>query len=163
VSAPLHVTDRARPPQSLLAEIERDGWIIEAGFELPRTPWDLTDRRWVRWGTVSTEEQIAPAVMAAARGVGVVAGCADRAVMEQLCDDLSRIGRLERLELGPDPLDQLDDEQRALLGSLASGASIGEAADALFLSTRTAERRLAAARRTLGVRTTAEAIALVTT
>ena len=77
-------------------------------------------------------------------------------------DDLRRIGPVDQVLLGPDPLAALDDDQRALLEALATGSSIGEAAAALHLSTRTAERRLATARKALGVRTTAEAIALAT-
>jgi DNA-binding NarL/FixJ family response regulator len=49
-------------------------------------------------------------------------------------------------------------EQRALLDRLASGDTIAAAAQAEFLSLRTANRRIAQARQTLGVRSTREAV-----
>ena len=52
----------------------------------------------------------------------------------------------------------LDDEQRRLLALLGSGLSVREAARRLHLSPRTAERRLAEARASLGARTNAEAV-----
>ena len=51
-----------------------------------------------------------------------------------------------------------DQDAAELLRRLASGMSLGEAAMALHLSRRTADRRLAAARRQLRVETTAEAL-----
>jgi hypothetical protein len=160
MSLPLWVTDRATPPSSELDRLSADGWRCDDGFDLPPQPWDLTDRRWVRTGAVDDEDAVAAAVLAAARGVGLVVGCPDHDRRELLLDDLRRIGPVELVELGPDPLAVLDDDQRALLAALAAGTSVGAAADALHLSTRTAERRLAAARRSLGVRTTAEAVTL---
>ena len=55
------------------------------------------------------------------------------------------------MDIGPDA--------RAILGLLAEGQSLGEAADILGLSRRTADRRLAEGRRALGVERTTEAIA----
>jgi DNA-binding CsgD family transcriptional regulator len=49
-------------------------------------------------------------------------------------------------------------DERRLLELLAEGRALGEAAEALHLSRRTADRRLAAARGKLDVRTTAEAV-----
>jgi LuxR family transcriptional regulator len=49
------------------------------------------------------------------------------------------------------------DEQR-VLALVRAGLAVGEAARELHISRRTADRRLAAARRKLGVRTTAEAV-----
>ena len=49
-------------------------------------------------------------------------------------------------------------EQRALLGRLANGETIATAAAAEYLSLRTANRRIAQARTSLGVRTTREAV-----
>jgi DNA-binding NarL/FixJ family response regulator len=49
-------------------------------------------------------------------------------------------------------------EQRALLDRLASGDTIAAAAQAEFLSLRTANRRIAQARQTLGVPSTREAV-----
>ncbi|MBT8228494.1 MAG: LuxR family transcriptional regulator, partial [Dactylosporangium sp.] len=49
-------------------------------------------------------------------------------------------------------------EQRALLERLAAGETIAAASAAEYLSLRTANRRIAEARRQLGVRTTREAV-----
>jgi len=53
----------------------------------------------------------------------------------------------------------VDPEARALIGHIAAGATLGEAAHRLHLSRRTADRRLAQARRALGVDRTVVAIA----
>jgi len=53
---------------------------------------------------------------------------------------------------------ELTPEGLRLLGLLVEGFSLGEAAGSLHLSRRTADRRLAAARRALGAATTAEAL-----
>ena len=77
----------------------------------------------------------------------------------RLADDLRRLGRP-----APTPVDAvadpsiLDQDAADLLRLLASGMSLGEAARSLHLSRRTADRRLAAARRQLRVETTAEAL-----
>jgi DNA-binding CsgD family transcriptional regulator len=55
--------------------------------------------------------------------------------------------------------DALDAEARALISRIAAGATLGQAAHALHLSRRTADRRLAKARRALGVERTVVAIA----
>jgi hypothetical protein len=59
---------------------------------------------------------------------------------------------------GDDALDRLPADCVALLELLATGLPLGEAAGRLHLARRTADRRLALARRTLGVATTAEAV-----
>jgi DNA-binding NarL/FixJ family response regulator len=58
-------------------------------------------------------------------------------------------------------VDDLDAEQVELLELLAAGYSLAEAARTLHLSPRTAARRVGAARTTLGVRTTVEAVACI--
>jgi len=55
-------------------------------------------------------------------------------------------------------LSDIDEEQRRLLDLLAKGLSVTAASRRLFLSRRTADRRLARARAMLGVRSNAEAI-----
>jgi DNA-binding CsgD family transcriptional regulator len=78
-------------------------------------------------------------------------------VIDRLCSDLRTFGRIEhRLERRRRPA--LTVEQRELLALLADGLSLGDAAQRLHLSRRTADRRLAAARATLGASTTAEAV-----
>lgn len=83
-----------------------------------------------------------------------------RDLMDRLYDDLRRFGRLDIRSVVPrDPAASLDPEQRSLLRHLAGGLTHGEAAAALHISRRTADRRLAAARRSLGVGSTVEAVA----
>lgn len=53
----------------------------------------------------------------------------------------------------------LEPEARALISRIAAGDTLGQAAHALHLSRRTADRRLAQARRALGVERTVVAIA----
>jgi DNA-binding CsgD family transcriptional regulator len=81
-------------------------------------------------------------------------------VIDQLCDDLRRLGDLDH-RVGPSPVPGLSLEQRALLAQLLAGATLGQAARTLHLSRRTADRRLAAARTALGARSTAEALRIV--
>jgi DNA-binding NarL/FixJ family response regulator len=83
-------------------------------------------------------------------------------VLERLFEDLRHIGPVRYLRRGEPELGRpepgLDRDQLGLLELLSRGSSLVEAAAAMHLSRRTAQRRLAAARRTLGVQSTAEAI-----
>jgi len=84
---------------------------------------------------------------------------APRDVADRLIDDLRRLGpveyRLGRAHAVPD----IEPDARAILGLLAEGQSLGEAAVILGISRRTADRRLALARHALGAKRTTEAIA----
>jgi DNA-binding CsgD family transcriptional regulator len=103
------------------------------------------------------------AVLAAVGGADlVVVATAPRDVIDQLCDDLRRLGDLDhRVGTGDGSAPAiLSVDERALLAQLIGGASLGEAARALHLSRRTADRRLAAARRALNAATTSEALVL---
>lgn len=162
-SPPWHVADRGPWPESLTGALAREGWRVEPGLALPNDPWNLTDRRWVRVAHLESDEDVADAVEAAVRGVGLVVACADGDRRARLVDDLARLGPVDVVERGPDPFAALDDDQRALLAALADGSSLAGAAATIFMSQRTAERRVAAARKALGVRTTAEAVALYVT
>ncbi len=113
-------------------------------------------------GEVADEQSAQQAVLAAlARSNLVVAASAPREVIDMLCDDLRRLGKLDhRVGDQARSAAELGHTERALLERLLAGDSLGEAAAALHLSRRTADRRLAAARRALGAATTAEALAL---
>jgi DNA-binding NarL/FixJ family response regulator len=144
-------------------ELEADGWLCQAGFVPCCNDWNVAPRRVVCCGEVRSEEDAAAAALAAVRGAGVVVldGLVPE-ITERLVEDLTRFGRVEvRRPSEPDQLVGLSDVQRSLLNLLARGLSLGEAAVELHLSRRTADRRLAAARVALGVRTTAEALQLV--
>ena len=113
----------------------------------------------VRTGVVRGPGDAAEALLAAIDGAGLlVEAAADRLTIDRLVDDLRRLGpvdhRIGEANAGP----PLDPEARAILGLLAEGHSLGEAAHLLGLARRTADRRLAAARTALGVDRTTEAI-----
>ncbi len=80
-------------------------------------------------------------------------------MIDRLIDDLRRLASVDH-QVGPaTDVPEADDQIRELLGLVAEGLSLGEAAAILGLSRRTADRRLAVARRTLGTGRTTEAIA----
>lgn len=79
-------------------------------------------------------------------------------MVDQLCDDLRRIGELDHRVGAASSGPVLPPDERALLAALLSGATLGEAAQALHVSRRTADRRLASARAALGAQTTPEAL-----
>jgi DNA-binding NarL/FixJ family response regulator len=111
-------------------------------------------------GVVADEAAAASAVLAAIAGAGlVVHATGPREVVDRLLDDLRRLGPIEH-RLGEPSRGALTSEQRRLLDALAAGHTLGEAARLVGLSRRSADRRLAEVRRTLGVATTAEAVVL---
>ncbi|MDI6105067.1 LuxR family transcriptional regulator [Actinoplanes sp. NEAU-A12] len=146
---------------TVLRRLARDGWTARAGFALPDPSWDVGAARLILHGRIGDDdlETAQLAVLAAARGAGVVAICdAESAAGRALIDDLSRLGPLHRGIDGTDLIANLIPEQRALLDRLAAGDTIAAAAAAEFLSLRTANRRIAEARTLFGVRTTREAV-----
>jgi DNA-binding CsgD family transcriptional regulator len=107
---------------------------------------------------VSDADEAAVALFTAIEGVGLLVDArAERPVVDRLCDDLRRLGHLEHRVGSSGPF--LTEEERALLDLLAGGSTLGAAANALHLSRRSADRRLAAARAKLGAESTGQAIA----
>jgi antitoxin (DNA-binding transcriptional repressor) of toxin-antitoxin stability system len=162
--APRHVVATPGDAESVLRRLTRDGWVAREGFALPDPAWDVTGNRLILHGRVADDETLQLAVLAAARGAGIVAVCDTESLLGRaLIDDLSRLGAV-RQGAQPEPADggnavaDLVPEQRALLDRLASGDTIAAAAAAEFLSLRTANRRIAEARQLFGVRTTREAV-----
>jgi hypothetical protein len=149
----------------VLRRLARAGWQTREGFALAEPAWDMTAARLVLFGRVPDLDTVRLAVLAAARGAGVVAIVdANGDVGRALLADLSRLGPVHRdadtdpEAAGGDAVDRLVPEQKALLERLANGETIAAAAAAEFLSLRTANRRIAQARAALGVRTTREAV-----
>ncbi|WP_199509503.1 LuxR family transcriptional regulator [Nucisporomicrobium flavum] len=166
--APRHVVASTTDADTVVRRLTRDGWTVREGFALPSATWDVSTDRLVLHGRVTDQDALHLAVLAAARGAGIVAVCdADSPTGRALVDDLSRLGAVH---LGPggspapatadstDAVAELVPEQRALLDRLAAGDTIAAAAAAEFLSLRTANRRIAEARALFGVRTTREAV-----
>jgi DNA-binding NarL/FixJ family response regulator len=149
--------------ETVLRRLTRDGWVAREGFALPDPAWDVTGARLVLHGRIGDGDALQLAVLAAARGAGIVAVCDTESPLGRaLIDDLSRLGPVRQgvadTEPGPDAVAELVPEQRALLDRLAAGDTIAAAAAAEFLSLRTANRRIAEARALFGVRTTREAV-----
>lgn len=147
---------------SVLRRLARAGWQTREGFALPEAGWDVSAARLVLFGRVPDLDTAQLAVLAAARGAGVVVIAEEQSETGRaVLADLSRIGPVrtgaEGGEAATDEL-PLSDEQRSLLERLGAGETIAAAAEAEFLSLRTANRRIAEARKALGVRTTREAV-----
>jgi antitoxin (DNA-binding transcriptional repressor) of toxin-antitoxin stability system len=162
--SPRHVVATPGDADTVLRRLIRDGWVARDGFALPDPSWDVTSTRLVLHGRVVDTESLQLAVLAAARGAGIVAVCDTESPLGRaLVDDLSRLGTV-RQGAQPETNDSgtavadLVPEQRALLDRLAAGDTIAAAAAAEFLSLRTANRRIAEARALFGVRTTREAV-----
>lgn len=169
--APRHVVTTTSDADTVLRRLTRDGWSVREGFALPDPAWDVSGDRLVLHGRIGDHDTLQLAVLAAARGAGIVAVCdPTTAVGRALIDDLSRVGPVQTGAAPPvhpaapatagdtAPAVALVAEQRALLDRLAAGDTIAAAAAAEFLSLRTANRRIAEARALFGVRTTREAV-----
>ena len=91
--APRHVVASGADAESVVRRLARDGWTVREGFALPDPAWDVTAARLILHGRVADRENLQLAVLAAARGAGIVAVCnADTPVGRALVDDLSRLG-----------------------------------------------------------------------
>jgi DNA-binding NarL/FixJ family response regulator len=112
-------------------------------------------------GVIASDADAAAAVLAAIAGHGLlVEARAERATIDRLLDDLRHLGpsvdhRIVEGHAGS----PLDPESRSILALLAEGLTLGEASAELGIARRTADRRLAAARRALGTERTTEAVA----
>ncbi|PRY56918.1 MULTISPECIES: LuxR family transcriptional regulator [Glycomyces] len=156
---PLHVVAAGSDADALVRRCAAAGWSAHRGFALLEPAWDLADRRLVCHGAVGDDHTASQAVLAAARGAGIIAVATGQLALN-LAADLRRVGPLGLTPGKAEAADglDLDAEQRALLSRLAAGSTIAAAAEAEFVSLRTANRRIAAARQSLGVKTTREAV-----
>ena len=177
---PRYVVPSASDATTVLRRLARVGWQTREGFALPETSWDVSPSKLVLFGRVSEVDTAELALLAAARGAGVVAIADVRGeIGRALLADLERIGPVSTDPDAPAAGEadgqpaggsgdtaaeahgaaaRLAPEQRALLDRLAKGDTIAAAAQGEFLSLRTANRRIAEARDALGVRTTREAV-----
>lgn len=148
------VAEDARAFSDAVASVERDGFELHRGWNLPDQPWELRGLQVACAGRIADQSDRDLALAAAARGAAlIIAGPIADAMLAPLAEDLRRIGEVEHRRG-----DGLDAQQRRLLALLGEGLSLGEAAARLHISRRTADRRLASARAILGVRTTAQAV-----
>jgi DNA-binding NarL/FixJ family response regulator len=156
VGVPLPVVVVEGPEEAFsqaVAEAESAGWQIRSGFE------SVAGGNIVRVGVIASADDAAQALLAVLGGAGVIVhGLAPREVLDRLLDDLRHVGPVEhrrRLSaVGP----ALDEDELKILRLLGEGWRLGDVATELGLSRRTADRRLASARRALGVARTVEAV-----
>jgi DNA-binding CsgD family transcriptional regulator len=131
-----------------------------AGGWEPAPGWLATRGQVVCHGVVGSDADAVQALRAAVGGAGlVIVARAPRETTDRLIDDLGRLGPVRHVTADVPATAAADDEQRRLLGLLADGWTLGEAAAELGLARRTADRRLGAARRALGAQRTADALA----
>ena len=149
VEGPATAFDRA------VREVAAAGWRPRAGFGGP-----FAGNEDVRIGPVDSEAAAEAALLAALADKGlVVHATAGREVIDRLVDDLRRLGPVDHRSDDDGGPPALDPVALAILRQLAAGATLGQAAQRAGVSRRTADRRLAAARRLLGVTRTTEAMA----
>jgi len=143
-------------------ELTRQSWVVQSGFALNDDRFELSGSRLVCSGVVADVDGLEMALMAAARGAGLVAvvGAKDSWAAASLADQLSVLGLDPRFEgfRAMDSAPCYDRDTAELLDRLASGCTIPDAAHACLLSLRTANRKLSAARKSLGVATTLELV-----
>lgn len=142
--------------RSRLVAARNAGQRVVAGFELPTSPWDVHEARIVCVGEIADESTAETALLAAVRGAELVVHLSpELTIADRFLDDLSRLGPLTFDAESHAPLTH---EERRLLTSIANGESMEAAARAAHVSRRTIERRIAGARKKLGVSTTVEAV-----
>lgn len=143
-----------RAVDDALEQMKHEGVSIVRGWQLPNQPWDVSGRRIACAGRIASQADLEAALVAAARGAFlVIEGRVPVELFAAFVEDLRRLGTVEHRRANG-----LDAQQHRILTLLGEGLSIGEAAAQLFISRRTADRRLAAARSALGVRTNNEAV-----
>jgi DNA-binding CsgD family transcriptional regulator len=151
---------RRRPPAVVVDGDALDGvtlvgWAVTPIDGLPAEPFDLSKLRLAAVARVTSRDDQQAVLIAVARGAAAVVGLdVDGAEVEEFLDDLGRLADLDGVA------QPLAGDQEQLLAAIAGGATIAETAKRLGMSRRTAVRRLADARRQLGVTSTAEAVRL---
>lgn len=157
-----HIIDRdgRLAPEARARLCPAGRWLCE-GFSAD-DGWDLRDRMCA--GPVLDPADAADALLAAARGAVLFVGPLDDAIASTFLDDLQRLAGVGGAPLASVdaavPSDaSLDVALDALLGGLADGLSMPDAARRALMSLRTAHRRLADARRRTGVATTSALVA----
>jgi len=135
--------------------LARDGWHPQDGWELPiGGDWDLTAARVLCVGAIQSGEDGETALLAGARGAGLVIVVTPQ-LSPELLEDLHRLGPVQRRAARTGD-GELDAQTTDLLRALSDGRSIADAATECLMSLRTAHRRLDRAKQALGVGSRAE-------
>ena len=139
-----------------LAEVRSAGWRVIDGFTAKGARAQAT----IGTGTVGRAEDAAAALLLVLEGGGIVV-LADGPpeVLDRLLGDLRHLGPVDHRRGATPRIESPGDDAIAILRILAEGRTLGDAAVTLGLSRRTADRRLADARRALDAERTVEAIA----
>jgi DNA-binding CsgD family transcriptional regulator len=142
--------------EAVVVEVQAAGWSVAPGFAVS----SVLAGRTVHAGAVTSAVEAGAALMVALGGNGVVVvSRGSQEVMDRLFGDLGHVGRVDHRSSTDETVATLGPSEQAVLALLAQGHSLGETARLLGLSRRTADRRLAEARRRLGVERTSAAIA----
>jgi len=150
---------RARATVLAALEAAREaGWQVVRGWVAPLGREPVVCTGWIR-----RTDDARRALLAAIGGAGLIVLIdGDQRTIDQLVDDLRRLGDVDHVtDVAARPAPLLR-SQRAILALVREGLTIGQAASRLGVPRRTADRRLAAARRALGVRSAADAAAAMT-
>lgn len=164
MTRPLVVLAPDADPAPVLRRATGQGWRPTRGLAAPDEPWDLGTGRHLAVATLDSAEDAAAALLLAVRGAGLVVFVeGDKPWAAGFLADVDRLAApapevTETLEAEAPLSIPLSKEQCDLLDLLAAGASIASAASTLYVSLRTANRRIAAARKTLGAASTNEAV-----
>jgi len=176
MTIPRYVVGTAAEATQILHRLARSGWHPRPGFTVPPSAGPAA--RIVCYGRIPTQSAaqarhrprfavagvVAIADFASQPGRQLIAALEAHGPVLQAVDAVLEHATVMKVPaMAPDGpavngLAALLPEQRALLGRLANGETIATAAAAEYLSLRTANRRIAQARTSLGVRTTREAV-----
>jgi DNA-binding NarL/FixJ family response regulator len=158
MSTPLIVLPPDGDPTPAIRKARAAGWNPQRGLSVPDSPWDLSAARHLVIAEIASAEQAAAALLLAVRGAGLLVFLNREAPWAGgFLADLERVGAPAPAMDGP-PAIPLSQEQCELLDLLAAGASIASAASSRYISLRTANRRIAEARKALGAASTSEAV-----
>jgi DNA-binding NarL/FixJ family response regulator len=158
VKVPLIVLPPDGDPMPAIRRARAAGWNPQRGLSVADAPWDLSAARHLVVAEICTAEQAAAALLLAVRGAGLLVFLDREAPWAGgFLADLERVGAPTPAIDGP-PAIPLNPEQCELLDLLAAGASIASAAASRYISLRTANRRIADARKALGAASTSEAV-----
>ena len=146
---------------AVLNELDAAGW-SRAPEPLAASPWSLRGDHLVSRTSVTGVDQVGDVAERLSRGVSVVVDVASEQLRADLFDQCRRLAAAEWFDADGPPLTAgLEPLHLQLLLGIQLGDDVAAAARRCNVSPRTAARRLAEARASLGARSNAEAAARV--
>ncbi len=139
----------------MIVEFRAAGRTVHNGFDVPEHPWAIDSSLvYVASGDIEGDDAMDLLI----RGASVAVCVPDTDQAARIWDEGRRVAVAEWYDAEQRPFaDDLDDVQVALLLGISEGMDVETAARSVNLSSRTAARRLAAARSALDTATTAAA------